>query len=166
MYYFKYFLEKSKKFITIATTRPETMFVDKAIFVNPKDKRYEKYIGLKAINPVNGELLPIMSDSYIDIDFGTGIMKCTPAHDFNDNMLAKKHGIKEFASVIEEDGKLNKHAKTKYGNYQGIDRIKARELIVKELQHRGLVVKIEDHMSNIGYSERTNEVIEPLMSMQ
>jgi valyl-tRNA synthetase len=163
MYYFKYYLENSKKYFVIATTRPETMFVDKAIFVNPKDKRYSAIVGKKAVNPVNGELLPIMADSYIDINFGTGAMKCTPAHDFNDYALAKKHNIKEFASVIEEDGILNKHACKKY---VGMDRLHARSIIVDDLEKRGLVEKVENHISNVGYSERTNEIVEPMLSLQ
>jgi valyl-tRNA synthetase len=150
----------------IATTRPETMFVDTTVFVHPNDQRYKKYIGKYAINPINNQPLPIMADAYIDQKFGTGVMKCTPAHDFNDYALAKKYQITNFASVIDEDGKLNQLAKTPDGNFTGIDRLKARNKIVEYLTKIGKVEKIEDYTSNVGYSERSNEVIEPLLSKQ
>ncbi|GHU49227.1 hypothetical protein FACS189459_0170 [Bacilli bacterium] len=162
MYYFKYEIVDSKEYLIVATTRPETMFGDIGLFVNPNDKRYKKYIGKYAINPVNGEKLKIYSDEYIDITFGTGVMKCTPAHDFNDYELAKKHNIVEYYSVFNFDGTLN----DKCGKFVGMDRLIARPKIVEWIKEKDLLIKIENHKSNIGYSERTNEVIEPLISKQ
>jgi valyl-tRNA synthetase len=142
------------------------MFVDTCVFVNPKDKRYTKYIGKTVINPINNAPLPIMSDIYIDPKFGTGIMKCTPAHDFADYQLATKYKIKNYQSVINGDGTLNKLSQTLHNNYEGQDRLHARNHIVNDMRKDGLLIKVEDHMSEIGYSERTGEIIEPLLSKQ
>jgi valyl-tRNA synthetase len=167
MYHFKYVLDETPdEYLVVATTRPETMFVDTNLFVNPDDTRYKKYIGKHAINPINGERLLILSDHYIDIKFGTGVMKCTPAHDFNDYKLALEYGVKNFKSVIGCDGKLNQYAKTKYGNYVGLDRIAARTKIVNEIIERDLLDKIEDYESNVGFSQRTGAIVEPLLSLQ
>jgi valyl-tRNA synthetase len=142
------------------------MFTDVAVFVNPDDKRYEDFLGKKVINPINGELLPIMEDRGIDINFGTGAMKCTPAHDFFDYDLAKRYNIKDFQSCIALDGKLNEHAKNQFMNFVGVDRIEARKAIVENIKERGLLEKIEDVVNNVGYSERTGVVVEPLLSLQ
>lgn len=167
MYYFKYYLENNnKEYLVIATTRPETMFADTNVFINPTDKRYTKYLGKKVINPINDELLPILADKYIDINFGTGVMKCTPAHDFNDYQLAKKYKIDKYQSTMNLDGTLNKLANTKYGNYEGMDRLKARPLIIENFKKRNLIEKIEDHTNNVGYSQRSGEIVEPLLSLQ
>ncbi|GHU32807.1 hypothetical protein FACS1894166_06890 [Bacilli bacterium] len=166
MFYFKYLIEGSKDFITVATTRPETMFVDVAVFVNPKDKRYTKLVNKHVINPINGQKLKVLSDSYVDVKFGTGAMKCTPAHDFNDYQLALKHNLRNYETVMNHDGTLNDKSKTMSHSYQGQDRLKARLQIVEDIKEAGLLIKIEDHVSDIGYSERTGEVVEPLLSMQ
>jgi valyl-tRNA synthetase len=110
--------------------------------------------------------MKILADSYIDKKFGTGAMKCTPAHDFNDNELARKHNITDYVSVINEDGLLNEYANTKYMKLAGVDRIKSRNEIIQNLKSRGFVKKIEEHLNKVGYSERTNEVVEPLLSLQ
>ena len=119
LYYFRYYLENNpSKYLVIATTRPETMFGDTHIFVNPKDERYKEFINKKAYNPVNNELLTILSDRYIDIKFGTGVMKCTPAHDFNDYNLAKTHKITNYHSIMNNDGTLNEFCKVDDVSYQ------------------------------------------------
>jgi valyl-tRNA synthetase len=156
----------SKNFITVATTRPETMFGDVAVFVNPKDKKYQKSIGKFVINPINGEQLKIMVDSYVDMKFGTGAMKCTPAHDFNDYQLAIKHKITGYKSIINEDGTLNAEAKSIENSYAGVDRLIARDAIVGEMQQRNLLIKSEEHKNEVSYSERSGEVVEPLLSKQ
>jgi valyl-tRNA synthetase len=166
MYYFKYIVEGSKDSIIVATTRPETMFVDVAVFVNPKDKRYAELVGKHVINPINGQKLKVMADSYVDMKFGTGVMKCTPAHDFNDYQLAIKHNIKNYETVMNPDGTLNNKAKTMSHVYEGQDRLRARPQIVQDIKNAGLLIKTEDHANEIGYSERSGEVVEPLLSMQ
>jgi valyl-tRNA synthetase len=166
MYYFKYVVEGTKDFITIATTRPETMFVDAAVFVNPKDKRYKQYVGKYVINPVNGQKLEVYQDNYVDMKFGTGAMKCTPAHDFNDYELAFKHKITGYKSVISDDGTLNELAKSTQNSFADLDRLVARDGIVADIQANNLLIKVENHNNKIGYSERTGEVIEPLLSEQ
>ena len=166
MYYFKYCIDGTKDYLVVATTRPETMFGDTNVFINPKDKRYTKYLHKFAINPVNNQKLEILSDDYIDMEFGTGAMKCTPAHDFNDYELAKKHNIKKYYSVMNIDGTLNGHCVINNVSYEGIDRLKARDAIVKQLASLNLLIKVEDYINNVGYSERTDELIEPLFSKQ
>ncbi|MDR0674785.1 MAG: valine--tRNA ligase [Mycoplasmataceae bacterium] len=166
LYYFKYMVENSREFIEVATTRPETMFVDVAVFVNPKDKRYRKYINKTVINPINNQPLKVYGDNYVEMKFGTGAMKCTPAHDFNDYQLAIKHNIKNYYSVMNEDGTLNEKARSTNNTYIGVDRLIARDAIVKEMQENNLIVKIEEHKNEIGYSERSGEIVEPLLSKQ
>jgi valyl-tRNA synthetase len=163
LYYIKYYVQGSKsEYLTIATTRPETIYADCCIFVNPSDSRYKKYINQFVINPLNQQLLKVMSDNYIDKDFGTGVMKCTPAHDFNDYELAIKHKLKDYVCAFNNDGTLNEHGK----KYQGVDRLMAREQIVKDLANEQLLVKVEQYDNQIGYSERTNSIIEPMLSLQ
>ena len=140
MYYFKYYIDGTKDYLVVATTRPETMFGDTNVFINPKDKRYTKYLHKFAINPVNNQKLEILSDDYIDMEFGTGAMKCTPAHDFNDYELAKKHNIKKYYSVMNNDGTLNGHCVINNVSYEGIDRLKARDAIVKQLASLNLLI--------------------------
>jgi valyl-tRNA synthetase len=159
-------VENSREFIEVATTRPETMFVDVAVFVNPKDKRYRKYINKTVINPINNQPLKVYGDNYVEMKFGTGAMKCTPAHDFNDYQLAIKHNIKNYYSVMNEDGTLNEKARSTNNTYIGVDRLIARDAIVKEMQENNLIVKIEEHKNEIGYSERSGEIVEPLLSKQ
>ncbi|MBU3830926.1 MAG: valine--tRNA ligase, partial [Candidatus Ureaplasma intestinipullorum] len=161
MYYFKYFTEDKKDFVVVATTRPETMFGDVCLVANPKDKRYLKYADKKFINPANGELLPLIFDDYIDIEFGTGIMKCTPAHDFNDNELAKRHNLKVI-NILNPDGTIISEIE-KYGN---LDRFECREKLVEYIKSIGMLDHIEDIENKIGYSERTNAIVEPFLSWQ
>lgn len=167
MYYFRYKLASDRsKYLPIATTRPETMFVDTHVFVNPKDKRYKSFIGKEVINPINGQKLKVLTDSYIDMSFGTGAMKCTPAHDLNDYELAKQHNIKDYNSVINSDGTLNEYAQSVTKSFAGLDRLKAREAIVEEMKSRSELIKVEEYDNEVGYSERTGEVVEQLLSKQ
>ena len=106
MYYFKYMLENSNEYLTVATTRPETMFADQCVVVNPNDERYQKYIGKNVINPVNNQIIPVIADKYVDVEFGTGVMKCTPAHDANDFVLGKKHNL-DMVVCLNVDGYVN-----------------------------------------------------------
>ena len=167
MYYCKYFLENSSNYLVVATTRPETMFGDICIVINPKDKINAKYIGKKVINPINSKLLKIIGDSYVQLGYGTNIMKCTPAHDFNDYNLAKKHNFTNYFSVFNANGTLNDHCIDFLGNsYNNLSIKKARELVVKVLIDNNLIVKIDDIVNEVGYSERTNSVVEPFLSKQ
>ncbi len=162
LYYFKYYLKDQKEYITVSTTRPETMFGDVALFVNPNDKRYKHLINQVAINPVNNEELIIMADSYIEIEFGTGIMKCTPSHDFNDNLLGKKYKLPSI-NILNKDGTMN----SKAGEFENLDRLVCRNLLVEKLVNNNFVEKIdENYQTQIGYSERTDAIVEPLMSKQ
>ena len=161
MYYFKYQIVDSDEQLIIATTRPETMFADQAIFVHPDDERYTHLVGKKAINPANGEALPIMADSYIDISFGTAVMKCTPAHDPNDFALAKKYNL-EMPICMNDDGTMNELAY----KYAGMDRFACREALVADFKAAGVVDHIEKHMHQVGHSERSNAIVEPYLSKQ
>ncbi|XQP55089.1 MAG: valine--tRNA ligase [Mycoplasmoidaceae bacterium] len=167
MYYFKYHLQDDYRFLTVATTRPETMFGDVCLVINPKDPHNAKYIGRTAINPANGKPLPIIGDEYVELGFGTGIMKCTPAHDFNDYNLAKKHHITLYHNVMNPNGTMNQDAIDFNGlTYNMLSIKEAREKLVAALQEKGDLVKVEDIVNNIGYSERTNTVVEPFLSKQ
>ena len=161
MYYFKYQIADSDEQLIIATTRPETMFADQAIFVHPDDERYTHLVGKKAINPANGEALPIMADSYIDMSFGTAVMKCTPAHDPNDFALAKKYNL-EMPICMNDDGTMNELAH----KYAGMDRFACREALVADFKAAGVVDHIEKHMHQVGHSERSNAIVEPYLSKQ
>lgn len=160
-FYFFYDVVGSKKKIVVATTRPETMFGDVAVFVNPKDKRYKDLIGKKVINPANGEELPLMADSYVDMTFGTGAMKCTPAHDPNDFGLAKKYGFK-FIKVLDESAKMTAVS----GQYKGLDRYECRKLLVEKIKKDGHLDHIEKIVHSVGHSERSDSVVEPMISKQ
>ncbi|MDD5885776.1 MAG: valine--tRNA ligase [Erysipelotrichaceae bacterium] len=160
-FYFRYDIVDSSDSIIVATTRPETMFGDTAVFVNPKDPRYQKYIGKQVINPANGEKLPLMADSYVDMKFGTGAMKCTPAHDPNDFALAKKYGF-PFIKVLDETAHMNE----KCGPYQGMDRYECRKALVEKIKAEGHLVKIEKIVHSVGHSERSGAVVEPMLSKQ
>ncbi len=163
LYYIKYYTDsKFKKFITVATTRPETMFGDVCIFVHPDDKRYKKIIDKHVYNPANGEWIPVLTDKYIDMEFGTGVMKCTPAHDFNDYALAQKHKLEKI-NVMNADGTMNEVAK----EFKGLDRLVCREKFVEKLIKDGFIDHIDDnYVSQIGFSERTDEIVEPYISNQ
>lgn len=161
MYYFKYQIVDSNEQLIIATTRPETMFADQAIFVHPDDQRYTHLIGKKAINPANGQPLPIMADSYIDMSFGTAVMKCTPAHDPNDFALAKKYNL-DMPICMKDDGTMNEMAH----KYQGMDRFECRKALVADFEAAGVVDHIEKHLHQVGHSERSNAIVEPYLSKQ
>lgn len=161
MYYFKYQVVETGKELVIATTRPETMFADQAIFVHPEDERYQDIIGMHAINPANGETLPIMADDYIDMAFGTAVMKCTPAHDPNDFALAKKYDL-AMPVCMNPDGTMNEMAH----KYAGMDRFACRKALVEDFEKAGVVDHIEKHMHMVGHSERTDVIVEPYLSKQ
>ena len=161
LYYVKYKIIDSENHLTIATTRPETILGDSAICVNPKDKRYKDYIGSSVIVPIVNRHIPIISDEYVDIDYGTGCLKVTPAHDHNDKLLGEKYNL-EFIDILNEDATLNDICL----HYSGMDRFIAREKIIDELDSMGLFVKKENIIHNVGVSERTGSVIEPKFSHQ
>lgn len=160
-FYFKYDVVGEDRSLIVATTRPETMFGDTAVFVNPKDKRYKDLVGKKVINPANGEELPIMADRYVDIAFGTGAMKCTPAHDPNDFQLAKKYGF-PMIKVLDETA----HMKEIAGKYTGMDRYECRKALVEDIKRNGHLVKIEKITHAVGHSERSGAIVEPMLSKQ
>ncbi len=161
LYYIKYKIEGENQSLSIATTRPETMLGDTAICINPKDKRFANLKGKSAIIPLIGRKIPVIEDSYVDMEFGTGCLKVTPAHDMNDYELGKKHHL-EVIDIFNEDGTLNENAQL----YLNKDRDEARELIVKDLEKEGHLEKVEDYVNNVGYSERTDVVVEPRLSLQ
>ena len=149
------------EWLTIATTRPETILGDSAICVNPNDVRYVNLHGKKAIVPIANREVPIILDDYVDMDFGTGCLKVTPAHDTNDYDLGKKHNL-ETIDIFNDNGTLNENGL----HYEGIDRFEVRKAIEKELNDKGYLVDTEDYINKVGYSERTNAVIEPKLSLQ
>ncbi|MBA4057653.1 MAG: valine--tRNA ligase, partial [Marivirga sp.] len=162
LYYINYAIEGSNgEFLTIATVRPETIMADAAICVNPNDERYKHLKGKKAIIPLINRTIPIIEDEYVTMDFGTGCLKVTPAHDMNDNELGRKHNL-EVIDILNEDATLNEKAQI----YIGEDRFIARKKIAKELEQKGFLSKTEDYKSNVGFSERTDAVIEPRLSLQ
>ena len=161
LYYVKYQVENSEEFVTIATTRPETILGDTAICINPNDTRFSHLKGKKVIVPISGRMIPIIEDEYVDIEFGTGCLKITPAHDQNDRVIGEKHGL-PIVDVLNDDATLNEHGL----HYQGKDRFVARKEIAKELDSLGILVKVEDYLTKVGCSERTNAVIEPKVSVQ
>ena len=161
LYFLKYHIEGTSDFLTVATTRPETIFGDTAICINPNDDRFTHLKGRKAIVPICGRVVPIIEDEYVDVEFGTGCLKVTPAHDMNDKTLGEKHSL-EIVDIFNDDATLNS-----YGlHYQGKDRFVVREEIVKELQTIGALAKTEIHLNKVGTSERTKAVIEPRLSDQ
>ena len=160
-YYFSYPVVGSDEKLIVATTRPETMFGDTAVFVNPKDKRYKHLIGKMVINPANEEHLPIMGDEYVDIEFGTGAMKCTPAHDPNDFALSEKYSLKRIV-CMDLNAKMNENC----GKYKGMDRYECREALVKQIEKDGRLIKIEDITHTVGHSERSHTVVEPMLMKQ
>lgn len=161
MYYLKYQIEGSDETFEVATTRPETMFGDVCIVVNPKDEKVNYLIGKKAINPANGAVLPIIGDEYIEIGFGTGIMKCTPAHDPNDYQIAVRHNL-EMPICMNEDGTMNEIC----GEFNGLDRFECREKLLEKFKNEGSFVKAEKIVHSVGHSERTGVMIEPYLSKQ
>ena len=161
MYYFRYHLVDSDETFDVATTRPETMFGDVCVVVNPKDEKLCHLIGKKCINPANGDILPIIGDEYIEIGFGTGAMKCTPAHDPNDYQIALRHNL-EMPVCMNEDATMNSLC----GEFEGMDRYECRDLTVKRIEEQGQLVKIEEIEHSVGFSERTDTMVEPYLSKQ
>ena len=161
LYYLEYEIEGSDDKLTIATTRPETIFGDTAICINPEDERFSHLRGKKAIVPICNRVIPIIEDGYVDVEFGTGCLKVTPAHDENDKNLGDKHKL-EVIDIFNEDASLNSFGM----HYQGKDRFVVRKEIVKELEEKGVLVKTETHINKVGTSERTKAVIEPRLSDQ
>ena len=161
MYYMKYRVVETGREFTVATTRPETMFGDVCVVVNPKDERFQDVIGMHTINPANGEELPIIGDDYVDIEFGTGAMKCTPAHDPNDFAIAERHHLPK-PICMNDDGTMNELA----GVFEGMDRYECRDALIKRIEAEGNLIKIENIVHNVGHSERTNCVVEPYLSQQ
>ena len=161
LYYLKYRFIDSDEYIIIATSRPETIFGDSAICVNPTDERYNKFIGKKVLIPIINKEIEIISDEYVDKEFGTGCLKVTPCHDFNDYNLGKKHNL-EFINILNEDGTLNE----KCGEFNGLDRTIAKKQVKLKLQELDLLVKEERYKTRIGFSERTNTIVEPRISNQ
>ena len=160
-YYFKYYIEGTSRYLEVATTRPETMFGDVCVCVNPKDERYKDVVGKYVINPANGDRLPIIADRYVDMEFGTGAMKCTPAHDPNDFVIGQKHGLPH-PICMNEDATMNELC----GKYQGQDRFVCRENLVNDIKEAGNLIKIEDIVHPVGHSERSHCVVEPYLSQQ
>jgi len=161
LYHVRYKIKDSNDWITIATTRPETILGDTAVAVNPNDERYTSLHGKQVIIPLVERPVPLITDEYVDMEFGTGALKITPAHDENDYEIGIRHNL-ESIDILNDDGTLSEDAQF----FVGLDRFVAREETVKELESRGQLVKTEDYINKLGYSERTNEVIEPKLSMQ
>lgn len=161
LYYISYAIEGSDETLTIATTRPETILGDTAICINPNDERYTHLKGKKAVVPIANRVIPIIEDSYVDVEFGTGCLKVTPAHDENDKRLGDQHQL-EVIDILNEDATLNSFGL----HYQGKDRFVVRKEIAKELEQKGYLIKTETHINKVGTSERTKVVIEPRLSDQ
>jgi valyl-tRNA synthetase len=161
LYFVKYRIQGEEDFITIATTRPETILGDTAVCINPEDSRFRHLSGKKVYVPLVNRLVPIIEDSYVDMEFGTGCLKITPAHDINDYEIGIRHNL-PIIDIFKDDGTLSNKAVL----FTGIDRFKARELVVNKLEAEGLLAKTEDYLNKIGYSERTDAVIEPRLSLQ
>ena len=155
LYYLIYKVEDTEEYLTVATTRPETIFGDVAVCVNPNDERYQHLKGKKVIVPVVGRAVPIIQDEYVDMEFGTGALKITPAHDINDYEIGLKYQL-PILDTFTDEGKLNEHGR----HYEGKDRFTVRKEIVKELEAKGLLAKTEDYTNHIGTSERTGAVVE------
>lgn len=161
LYYLKYKIEGSDEELIIATTRPETIFGDTAVCINPEDERFKHLRGKRAIVPITNRVVPIVEDSYVDPEFGTGCLKITPAHDENDKLIGERHQL-EIIDIFNEDGSLNKNGL----HYEGKDRFVVRKEITAELTALGLLEKIENHTHKVGKSERTGAVVEPRLSHQ
>lgn len=161
LYYLKYQVEGTEEFLTVATTRPETIFGDVAICINPNDERYTHLKGKNVIVPIVNRVIPIIEDDYVDIEFGTGALKITPAHDVNDYEIGQKHSL-PMIDILDDDANLNEHGL----HYAGKNRFEVRKAIAKELEEKNLLLKAEDYVNKVGTSERTGAVIEPKISQQ
>ena len=156
-----YFADKPSEYVVVATTRPETYFGDTAVMVNPNDERYKNLIGKKVVLPIIGREIEIIADEHVDMEFGTGLVKVTPAHDTNDYEVGKRHDL-EFITVFDEKGILNEQC----AQFKGLERLEARDVIVAELEKLGNVEKIEDYENQVGYCYRCKNVVEPYISKQ
>lgn len=161
LYHLQYPLKDGSGHITVATTRPETMLGDTAVAVHPEDERYRHLIGKMLILPIVGREIPVVADEYVDKEFGSGAVKITPAHDPNDFEVGLRHQLPQVL-VMDETGKMNENA----GPYQGLDRFECRKKLVQDLQEQGVLLRIEEHVHQVGHSERTGAVIEPYLSTQ
>ncbi len=161
LFYLKYKIEGTEDFLTVATTRPETIFGDVAVCINPNDERYQNLKGKNVIVPIVNRVIPIIEDDYVDIEFGTGALKITPAHDINDYEIGQRHNLPIIDSM-DNDAVLNEHGL----HYQGMGRFTVRKEIAKELEKNDLLLKAEDYVNKVGTSERTGAVIEPKISVQ
>jgi valyl-tRNA synthetase len=161
LWYIRYKLKGSDEYLTVATTRPETMLGDTALAVSPKDSRYKKMVGQTVILPIIEREIPIVSDSYVDPEFGTGVVKVTPAHDPNDFEIGKRHDLAQ-VNILNTDGTLNENA----GKYKGLDRYEGRKQLVADLESKGLLAKIEDYDLSAGTCYRCHSVVEPYLSLQ
>ena len=162
LYYINYQIKSENNFITIATTRPETMFGDTAVAINPNDNRYKHLIGKNLIVPIANREIKIISDDYVSIDQGSGALKVTPAHDFNDFEIAKRHNLNSI-NIFEKNGKLNQNVPNEY---VGLDRFDARSQIIKELKQKNILEKIENIKNVVPFGDRSNSIIEPLLTEQ
>ncbi|KUF29951.1 MULTISPECIES: valine--tRNA ligase [unclassified Lysinibacillus] len=160
-YHMKYPLADGSGYVEVATTRPETMLGDSGVAVHPNDERYQHLIGKTVILPIVGREIPIVADDYVDKEFGTGVVKMTPAHDPNDFEVGNRHNLERIL-VMNEDGTMNDLA----GKYKGMDRFECRKQIVADLQEAGVLIRIEEHMHSVGHSERSGAVVEPYLSAQ
>ncbi|MFA9371643.1 MAG: valine--tRNA ligase [Labilibaculum antarcticum] len=161
LYYLQYQVEGSDEFITIATTRPETILGDTAVCINPNDERFAHLRGKRCIVPLVNRSIPIIEDEYVDVEFGTGALKITPAHDIHDYEIGDRHNL-ESIDIFNDNGTMSEAAQL----YVGKDRFEVRDLILPDLEKAGNLVKVEDYVNKVGFSERTNAVIEPKLSMQ
>ena len=160
-YHIKYFIEGTNDFLEVATTRPETLFGDTAVAVNPEDTRYNKLIGKNVVLPIVNKLIPIIGDNHADMDFGTGVVKITPAHDPNDFEVGNRHKLERII-VMNDDATMNENA----GIYKGLDRFECRKKLVEDLKEQDLLISIEKITHNVGHSERTGVMVEPYLSKQ
>ncbi len=162
LWYIRYPIEGSGETITVATTRPETMLGDTAVAVNPKDDRYGDLVGRNVLLPLANRVIPIIADDFVDASFGTGAVKVTPAHDPNDYQIGERHALEKMI-VMDTSGKMNEHVPTKY---RGMDRYECRKEVIRDLEKKGLLEKIEDHVHSVGHCYRCDTVIEPYLSDQ
>ncbi|TKX33195.1 valine--tRNA ligase [Campylobacter aviculae] len=161
LYHIKYFLKDSDKYLVVATTRPETFFGDTAVMIHPEDERYNKLIGKEVVLPLTQKAIKIIADTHVEKEFGTGVVKVTPAHDINDYEVGLRHQL-DFITVFDEKGILNEHCL----EFQGLERLDAREKIVAKLEELGFIEKIEEYNNQVGYCYRCNNVVEPYISKQ
>ena len=161
LYHLKYPFREGDRFVVVATTRPETMLGDTAVAVNPEDRRYQAVIGKRIILPVVNREIPVIADPYVDIEFGTGALKITPAHDFNDFEIGLNHGLEQI-KVIDEGGRMNENA----GPYRGMERFECRRQIVEDFEREGVLVKTEDYHHMVGHCYRCKTIVEPNLSLQ